>query len=94
MRRRGRFARGAKRDREQAARAVVEFYERMTAMLSARGLKRRADQTPLEFAEAVGVPEVLAVTRAYNRVRYGAQDLTRAEAEEVERHLQRMEEEK
>ena len=94
MRRRGLFARGPKRDREQAARAVVEFYERMTAALSARGLKRRADQTPLEFAETVGTSEVLAVTRAYNRVRYGAQDLTRAEAEEVERHLQRMEEEK
>ena len=85
LRRKGLFARGSKRGGEGAARAVVEFYERMTAALSARELVRRADQTPLEFAEAVGTPEVLAVTRAYNRVRYGAQDLTRAEAEEVER---------
>ncbi len=92
LRRKGRFARGSKRDGEEAARTIVEFYERMTAALNARGLARRADQTPLEFAEAVGTPEVLAVTRAYNRVRYGAQDLTRAEAEEVERHLLRMEE--
>jgi transglutaminase-like putative cysteine protease len=90
LRRRGLFARGPKRGDEAAARAVVEFYERMTAALNGRGLTRRADQTPLEFAEAVGGPEVLAVTRAYNRVRYGAHDLTRAEAEEVERHLRKV----
>ena len=93
LRRRGFVGRGRKRGGDEAAaRAVVEFYERMSAALASRGLARRADQTPLEFAEAVGRPEVLAVTRAYNRVRYGAQDLTRAEAEEVERHLRRMEE--
>jgi transglutaminase-like putative cysteine protease len=90
LRRKGRTGRGSKRRDEEAARAVVEFYERMMAALSSRGHKRRADQTPLEFAEAVGTPEVLAVTRTYNRVRYGAHDLTRAEAEEVERHLQRI----
>lgn len=94
LRRRGLFGRGAKQGDAEAARAVIEFYERMTAALSGRGLVRRADQTPLEFAVEVGAPEVLAVTRAYNRVRYGAQDLTRAEAEEVERHLRRIEEEK
>src|SRR5829696_8993791 len=92
LRRKGHFGRGPQRGDEGAARAVVEFYERLTAALAARGLTRRADQTPLEFAEAVGGSEVLAVTRAYNRVRYGAHDLTRAEAAEVERHLRRMEE--
>jgi transglutaminase-like putative cysteine protease len=92
LRRRGFAGRGSKRGNEDAARAVVEFYERMSAALNGRGLKRRADQTPLEFAEAVGTPEVLAITRSYNRVRYGAHDLTRAEAEEVERHLRRIEE--
>jgi protein-glutamine gamma-glutamyltransferase len=94
LRRRGFAGRDSRREGAQAARAVVEFYERMTTALASRGLTRRADQTPLEFAEAVGTPEVFAVTRAYNRVRYGAHDLTRAEAEEVERHLRRMEEEK
>ncbi|MFL6337344.1 MAG: DUF3488 and DUF4129 domain-containing transglutaminase family protein [Pyrinomonadaceae bacterium] len=93
LRRRGLLARGPRRGDGEAGRAVIEFYERMTAALVGRGLARRSDQTPLEFAEAVGVPEVLAVTRAYNRVRYGAHDLTRAEAEEVERHLRRIEEE-
>ena len=80
--------RGGKGGRADAA--VVEFYERMTAALAERGLRRRADQTPLEFADAVGAPEVLAITRAYNRVRFGAQHLTSAEAAEVERSLRSM----
>ena len=80
------FGSGAK-GKSEAAAAVIEFYGRMSAALNARGLSRRPDETPLEFAEAVGSPEVLAITRAYNRVRYGAHDLTGAEAAEVERHL-------
>jgi transglutaminase-like putative cysteine protease len=72
-------------------RAVVEFYRRMTAALDSRGLRRNADQTPLEFAEAVGTPEVISITRAYNRVRFGSRGLSNAEAAEVERCLHRME---
>ncbi|HEX8188269.1 MAG TPA: DUF3488 and transglutaminase-like domain-containing protein, partial [Pyrinomonadaceae bacterium] len=41
LRRRGRFGRGPQRGGGEAARAVVEFYERMTALLSSRGLTRR-----------------------------------------------------
>jgi transglutaminase-like putative cysteine protease len=70
--------------------AVVEFYRRMTEALDSRGLRRGTDQTPLEFAEAVGMPEALSITRAYNRVRFGARRLSDAEAAEVERCLQRM----
>jgi hypothetical protein len=94
LRRKGfrRFGRGGGRgSAAAAAAAVVEFYERMTKALAARGLSRRADETPLEFAEAVGTPEVLAITKAYNRVRFGARDLTGAEAAEVERHLNTLE---
>ncbi|MFN2414327.1 MAG: DUF3488 and DUF4129 domain-containing transglutaminase family protein, partial [Pyrinomonadaceae bacterium] len=89
LRRRGlaRVGRGAKGGGEAAAAAVVEFYARMSASLASRGLSRRPEQTPLEFAEAVGAPEVLSITNAYNRVRFGARDLTGAEAEEVERQL-------
>jgi hypothetical protein len=88
LRRRGllNLGRGAKSDAAAAA-AVVEFYERMTAALASRDLRRRADETPLEFAESVGAPEALAITRAYNRVRFGARDLNGAEAAEVERYL-------
>jgi transglutaminase-like putative cysteine protease len=94
LRRKGGFgaARGAKRGTEAAAAAVVEFYNRMAAALASRGQRRRPEETPLEFAAAVGTPEVLAITRAYNRVRYGAEHLTEADAAEVERCLRRMEE--
>ncbi|HVF44615.1 MAG TPA: DUF3488 and transglutaminase-like domain-containing protein [Pyrinomonadaceae bacterium] len=71
--------------------AVVEFYKRMTTALDSRGVRRSADQTPLEFAESIGTPEVLSITRAYNRVRFGARGLSEAEAAEVERCLHRME---
>jgi transglutaminase-like putative cysteine protease len=93
LRRVGRLGPGrAGKNDEGNARATVEFYRRMNAALAARGLTRSADQTPLEFAEAVGTPEVLSVTKAYNRVRFGAAGLTDAEAAEVERCLRAMEE--
>jgi protein-glutamine gamma-glutamyltransferase len=85
-------ARRAAKDDKGNATAAVEFYRRMNAALAARGLTRNTDQTPLEFAEAVGTPEALVVTGAYNRVRFGAGGLTDAEAAEVERCLQTMEE--
>jgi transglutaminase-like putative cysteine protease len=81
-----------RKDSRPAEKVVVEFYERMTAALEARGLSRRADQTPLEFAGAVGTPEVLSLTRAYNGVRFGAQSLTREEAKRVEEWLLKIEE--
>ncbi|HYE13697.1 MAG TPA: DUF3488 and transglutaminase-like domain-containing protein [Pyrinomonadaceae bacterium] len=76
---------------EKPAARVVEFYARMSAALEARGLRRRDDQTPREFAEAVGSPEVLKITEAYHRVRFGSEKLTGAEAAEVERCLRRVE---
>jgi transglutaminase-like putative cysteine protease len=76
---------------QTGAHSVVSFYERMSTALAARGLKRATDQTPLEFAAATGLPEALLVTRAYNRVRYGAQDLTPAEAARVEDWLRNLE---
>ncbi|HYJ46947.1 MAG TPA: DUF4129 domain-containing protein, partial [Pyrinomonadaceae bacterium] len=71
--------------------SVVEFYERMTKALAVRGLERAAGETPLEFAEATGIPEALKITRAYNRVRFGVRPLTGDEAAEVERSLTRLE---
>ncbi|HYH84273.1 MAG TPA: DUF3488 and transglutaminase-like domain-containing protein, partial [Pyrinomonadaceae bacterium] len=93
LRRKGllKFGRGHKGGRAASA-AVVEFYERMTETLKSRGHSRRDDETPLEFAGTVNTPEVLTITRAYNRVRFGAQNLSSAEAAEVERCLRRMEE--
>ena len=75
-----------------SASSAVAFYERMAKALEARGLRRAAYQTPLEFALTTGVPEALVITQAYNSVRYGARHLSPAEAAEIEQTLRRMEE--
>jgi len=71
--------------------SAIIFYNRMTKALAGQGLRRAADQTPLEFAFATGIPEALLVTEAYNRVRYGAQDLSSLEAARVEEWLRKIE---
>lgn len=72
---------------------IVEFYDRMTAILSRRGLVRDPSQTPLEFAVAVGIPAVGVITDRYNRVRFGGEDLTASETEEIERLIVTIEDE-
>jgi transglutaminase-like putative cysteine protease len=80
-----------RREVEGKATSVVEFYERMTKTLAARGLKRSAGETPLEFAEATDLPEALKITRAYNRVRFGEENLSATEKTQIEDWLKRME---
>jgi Ca2+/Na+ antiporter len=80
--------------REAEGRSVIEFYERMTTVLAARGLERAENETPLEFATATGMTEAMKITRAYNRVRFGEQQLSAAEAAEIEEWLSRLEGEK
>jgi len=89
-RRRGRRA-GPRRGAGAGGAVVVEFYERMTRALAARGARRRDDETPLEFAARHGSPEVLTLTEAYNRVRYGGRGLDERERAEVEEFLRRVE---
>lgn len=91
--RRGRRASSARNRRagDAPAGAVVEFYERMTRALAMRGTERRRHETPLEFALACGSPEVLMLTRAYNRVRFGGHGLDERERVEVEEFLRRIE---
>jgi transglutaminase-like putative cysteine protease len=72
--------------------SIVAFYQRMLEALEARGLRRAAHQTPLEFAAATGIPEALSLTRAYHRVRYGKEKLSTTEVAEVEEYLRRVEE--
>jgi hypothetical protein len=86
------FLRGLKIwQREEERASVVKFYERMTQVLAGRGLRRGVDETPLEFAGATGLADVLRITRAYNRVRYGSQALSAAELAEIEKCLTRLE---
>jgi transglutaminase-like putative cysteine protease len=68
----------------------VEFYERLLRLLEKRGYKRNADQTPLEFAAAVPVPEALLVTRVYNRVRFGGTPATSEELVAINSAMRRL----
>jgi|CXWL01.1.fsa_nt_gi transglutaminase-like putative cysteine protease len=71
--------------------SVVEFYERMQRILAEKGLVRESHQTPLEFAYAVGMTEVVAITERYNRVRFGYIDLSTAETSDIEEYLKKIE---
>ena len=71
----------------------VEFYRRLMNVLSARGISRSPDQTPLEFAAQIGLEVPLLITHAYHRVRYGSQSLTPQEAKQIEQWLGEMERE-
>ena len=72
-------------------RSEVEFYERMIKLLGDRGIKRNPGQTPLEFANDTGLYEAISLTRVYNRIRFGGQDLTRQDAAEVDSWLRKLE---
>jgi protein-glutamine gamma-glutamyltransferase len=73
--------------RTAAESSRVDFYERLIALLEKRGAKRAPFQTPLEFASLVGMSEALAITQAYNRVRYGEEKLSALERTEIEELL-------
>lgn len=69
----------------------VAFYERLITLLEKQGLKREASQTPLEFAASLGLNEALAITDAYNRVRFGEERLSAAEGEQINHLLSQLE---
>ena len=71
--------------------SVVEFYERMLAVLASKGMVREPHQTPLEFAYTVGIPEAVGITEKYNRVRFGGGTLSGDEAAEIDSWLGRLE---
>jgi len=73
---------------------IVEFYARMQRILAEKGAIRSQDQTPLEFAYALGDPDVRNITEAYNRARYGSAELTSDENAAVEDSIARLEAEK
>lgn len=77
--------------RETPLRSPVLFYERMTGLLARRGVERASHLTPLEFAGDLNLEPALTITRAYNRVRFGGQQLSNAELREIERTLQQLE---
>jgi len=70
---------------------IVEFYERMQKILTSKGFTRAANQTPLEFAFALQMPEAVNITEKYNRVRFGEKSLSKDEAQEIENWLKGLE---
>jgi hypothetical protein len=86
------WRRGLLLTREQDdGRSAVEFYERLRKVLAERGWERKPNQTPLEFAADTEKREAMAITNAYNRVRYGASRLTAEELQNIERQLRALE---
>jgi transglutaminase-like putative cysteine protease len=69
----------------------VDFYRRLITALEKRGMKREPYQTPLEFASRVGLNEASAITKAYNRVRYGEEKLSASERKQIELLLSQLE---
>jgi len=72
--------------------SVIDFYQRLMALLAERGMQRESYLTPLEFAGGVDLSGVLAITHAYNRVRFGGEQLSAGELREIDRALREFEE--
>jgi transglutaminase-like putative cysteine protease len=72
---------------EVAATPSVLFYERLLSLMAQRGLHRDNHLTPLEFATQVGTRDAAVITRAYNRVRFGKEQLSSIELREIDRIL-------
>jgi protein-glutamine gamma-glutamyltransferase len=71
--------------------SAIEFYQRLLAVLARRGTKREPDLTPLEFASQIDLQPAMAITRAYNRVRFGGHELSSDELKEIEQTLRQLE---
>lgn len=59
------------------------FYLDMLKALEARGIVRRNDETPLEFAERVKDQRVTDITEAFQKERYGGEKTRAAELEKI-----------
>ncbi|HYP50605.1 MAG TPA: DUF3488 and transglutaminase-like domain-containing protein, partial [Pyrinomonadaceae bacterium] len=66
---------------------IILFYERMNRALEKKGMRRKPQQTPLEFATGLAMPEAVKVTEAYHRVRFGKLNLSPNETIEIENWL-------
>jgi hypothetical protein len=68
-------------------RSIVDFYDKMLEILAAQGIVRQPDQTPMEFAQVTGSPEVSVITETYNEVRFGNRRLEKKQTAEIEELL-------
>jgi hypothetical protein len=63
----------------------------MVKTMAENGYVRADHQTPLEFAYELGMPQAVKITQKYNGVRFGENNLTKKEAEEIENWLKDLE---
>jgi len=56
---------------KRSANRTPPFYTEMTKILKKKGVLRRPDETPLEFAARLNNPSVDLITKAYHEERYG-----------------------
>ncbi len=66
---------------KSSKRGATMIYERMLRLLAGRGFKKRADQTPLEFAEMIqkegrSIDAVRILTELYYEARFGGRSFT------------------
>lgn len=77
--------------RKPSKKGATIFYERMLRLLARRGLKKREDQTPLEFVEMIAREKgeafraVGLLTDLYCRTRFGGQPFTSDDLKQAER---------
>ncbi|MFQ5464677.1 MAG: DUF3488 and DUF4129 domain-containing transglutaminase family protein [Thermodesulfobacteriota bacterium] len=69
---------------------IPRYYLEMLRLLKKRGLVRSPAETPLEFACRVGGSEVLSITEAFQRERYGGARLSDREIAKVRESLGEM----
>ena len=69
----------------------VDFYRRLLKALEKQGIKRELYQTPLELASATGMVEAKMITNAYNRVRFGSEQLSASDRQALSAILTRLE---
>ena len=63
--------------------SAVLFYEQMLAVARRRGMIKRHDQTPVEFAEQTRLESIREITAFYNRVRFGGSPIGAVDARRI-----------
>lgn len=72
---------------------IVELYKRMLKLLERRGIAKKKNITPLEFASSIAIHDeqisrgVLEITKSYYKVRFGHQSLSKDEISRISEML-------
>jgi protein-glutamine gamma-glutamyltransferase len=63
--------------------SAILFYEQMLSLARRRGMIKRPDQTPIEFAEQTRLESIKEITLFYNRVRFGGSPIGAVDAHRI-----------